>query len=248
MNAIDACYQMYKDIEKMITEKIKTIRYDRTFRAKITSQISANKYKILYKNKEYPASCDIKAKIGDIVWVCAPRNNWDELYVQICSSFSLDNYFPLSGGTINGSSQFNDEVITKRGHRVHSVGATSSGLSGYVGICRITIKNAYANQAIRFKVIQRGKDGGEITIRFNNLNGNDPTLATFKVYQDLTQVQIVKTSTSTWDLYIQKSEAYDSIDVVDVQIGSYMTNKLVIDWTDNFNSINPGGTIATVVS
>lgn len=31
MNAMDACYQMYKDIEKMITEKTKTIRYDRTF-------------------------------------------------------------------------------------------------------------------------------------------------------------------------------------------------------------------------
>lgn len=102
MNAIDACYQMYKDIEKMITEKTKTIRYDRTFRAKITSQISANKYKILYKKKEHPASCDIKAKIGDMVWVCAPENNWNRLYIQ--SSKSDDDTITQVNG-IKGSAE-----------------------------------------------------------------------------------------------------------------------------------------------
>lgn len=242
MNAIDACYQMYKDIEKMITEKIKTIRYDRTFRAKITSQISANKFNILYKKKEYPASCDIKAKIGDIVWVCAPENNWDELYIQTSTS---GKYLPLSGGTVSGSTQFNNEVVTKMGHRVHSV-AGIDGTSGYVGICRITIKGSYVNQSIRLKVLQRGRDGGEISIRFNNLNSNDPTLASFKVYQDLAQVKIAKVATSIWDLYIQKSEAWDRIDVVDFQKGLYLSN-LVIDWTNNFSASDPGGTLATVV-
>lgn len=102
MNAIDACYQMYKDIEKMITEKTKNIRYDRTFRAKITSQISADKYKILYKNKEYPASCDIKTKIGDMVWVCAPENNWNRLYIQ--SSKSDDDTITQVNG-VKGSAE-----------------------------------------------------------------------------------------------------------------------------------------------
>jgi hypothetical protein len=83
MNAIDACYQMYKDLDKMITEKIKRIQCDKTFRAKITGQISADKYKIFYKNKECTVTCDGSVNVGDWVWVCAPCNNWDDLYIQL---------------------------------------------------------------------------------------------------------------------------------------------------------------------
>lgn len=82
MKAMNACYQIYKDIERMVTEKTRNMSYDKTFRAKIVDQISTNKYTILYKNKGYPASCGWNVKIGDAVWVCAPRNNWNELYIQ----------------------------------------------------------------------------------------------------------------------------------------------------------------------
>lgn len=76
---------MYKDIEKMITEKIKTIRYDRTFRAKVTERISDNNYKVLCKNKEYPVRSDFMLNVGDLVWVCAPGNDWNSLFVQTYS-------------------------------------------------------------------------------------------------------------------------------------------------------------------
>jgi len=225
-----------------VQDLIKQARFDRTFRAKVVSQVSDGKYTILYKKKEYIAKSDINLNIGDLVWLCAPCSNWDELYVQTSTS---GKYLPLSGGTVSGSTQFNNEVVTKMGHRVHSV-AGIDGTSGYVGICRITIKGNYVNQSIRLKVLQRGRDGGEISIRFNNLNSNDPTLASFKVYQDLAQVKIVKVATGIWDLYIQKSEAWDRIDVVDFQKGLYLSN-LVIDWTNNFSASDPGGIVATVV-
>lgn len=67
----------------MITEKIKRIQCDKTFRAKITGQISADKYKIFYKNKECTVTCDGSVNLGDWVWVCAPCNNWDDLYIQL---------------------------------------------------------------------------------------------------------------------------------------------------------------------
>ena len=81
---------MYKDIEKMITVKTKTIRYDRTFCAKVIGQESNGKYKILYKNNEYMTKSDINLNVGGLVWVCAPCNNWDSLYVQ--NTNSIRNY------------------------------------------------------------------------------------------------------------------------------------------------------------
>lgn len=82
MKAVDACYQLYKEIENIVEEKLGYAKYDKTFRAKVIDQISETKYKVLYKNVEYLVTCDLKVKIGDIVWVCAPQNNWDNLYVE----------------------------------------------------------------------------------------------------------------------------------------------------------------------
>ena len=112
MNYIDATKNYAERMLLAVQDLIKHATFDRTFRAKITSQISSNKYKILYKNKEYPASCDIKAKIGDMVWVCAPENNWNKLYIQ--------------------SSKSDDETITQ----VNGVkgSAETSYKSGYVNI------------------------------------------------------------------------------------------------------------------
>jgi hypothetical protein len=215
-----------------------------------------NKCKILYAGTSYVARCDTQVSVDDIVWVCAPQNNWSELNVQLSYRplyelfYSLNNslskYLPITGGTVSGSTRFNNELVTKMGHWVHSANGIN-GTSGYVSICRITISGSYCNQSFRIKVFQRNRDGGEISIRFNNLNGIDPTLASFKVYQDLEPVQMVKVAPCIWDLYIHKSEAYDTIDVVDVQKGPYMS-QLAIDWTNGFSTSSPDGTVATVIS
>lgn len=59
-----------------------TLSYDKTFRAKVVDTKSNNKLIVSYKNKEYIVRNYGKVKIGDAVWVCAPGNNWDELYIH----------------------------------------------------------------------------------------------------------------------------------------------------------------------
>ncbi len=243
---------MLSTIQDLITHS----SFDKTFRAKVIEVMPNNRCKILYVGTNYIARCDTQVSVDDIVWVCAPQNNWSELNVQLCYKpiyelfYSLNNslskYLPLIGGTVLGSTRFNNEINTKMGHWVHSA-AGISGTSGYISICRITINGSYCNQSFRIKVLQRGRDGGEISIRFNNFNSNDPTLASLKVYQDLEPVQMVKVAPGIWDLYIHKSEAYDTIDVVDVQKGPYL-NRLTIDWTNVFSESSPEGTIATVIN
>jgi aryl-phospho-beta-D-glucosidase BglC (GH1 family) len=80
----------FQDVYKTLTEDIKflfnnmgdTLNYDKTFRAKVVDTKSSNKFIVSYKNRNYIVKCYGKVKIGDNVWVCAPGNNWDELYIH----------------------------------------------------------------------------------------------------------------------------------------------------------------------
>ena len=83
MNFQDVYKKIAEDINYLFTNMANTLKYDKTFRAKVISQESTGKYKILYKNVEYTAKCDGRLNAGDLVWVFAPRNDWNELYVQL---------------------------------------------------------------------------------------------------------------------------------------------------------------------
>jgi len=101
LNIQEAYKKIAEDINYLFTNKADVLRYDRTFRVKVISKETNGKYKVLYKNKEYMAKSDINLNINDLVWICAPENNWDSLYVQ--SSNSMKNYeFRADGIYLNG--------------------------------------------------------------------------------------------------------------------------------------------------
>lgn len=81
MNIQDVYKKMAEDINYLLTNITDTLKYDKTFRAKVINQVSTGKYKVLYKNKEYTVRCDKELLVPDMVWVCAPQNNWDELFI-----------------------------------------------------------------------------------------------------------------------------------------------------------------------
>lgn len=113
MNTIEACYQIYKDIEKMITEKMKHIRYDKSFRATVTKKVNNDVYMVSRKNVEYRVKSYFDLVMGDLVRVCVPSGNWDSLFVQSCDRVgkkigSLNNYEFRADGIY-----LNDVKITK---------------------------------------------------------------------------------------------------------------------------------------
>lgn len=178
---------------------------------------------------------------------CALDARFGKVLFDICSRLNndLNKYLPLTGGTLAGAVVLNDEVVEKKGHRVHSASGIY-GSKGYVAICRFSIKAGYVNQAIKIKILQRGLDGGEVTIRFANDVTHDPDLESFNVKGDLRPVRIVKVSSGVWDLYVEKTESFDCIDIVDFQKGLYMDG-LIFEWTNTFVSSSPGGTLAKVL-
>lgn len=161
----------------------------------------------------------------------------DRYYTESEMNNKLGSYLPLAGGTVSGN------TILKKGFTVHSCAGTA-GQSGYVGFCRIKISATYRNSPIKFTIAQRGYEGGEVTVLFNNANSNDPTIKAFMVSGHLCEVRILKAATSTWDLYIKKSEAHDQIDILDVNIPQYMKSGFSIEWVNYFHTNSPGGTVA----
>lgn len=86
MNFQDVYKKIAEDISYLFTNMADALNYDKTFRAKVIRKESNGKYSVLYKNKEYAAKCDGSLNRNDTVWVCAPKNDWNELYVQSCNS------------------------------------------------------------------------------------------------------------------------------------------------------------------
>ena len=57
---------------------------DKTFKCRITSKVN-DKYQVLYCGNTYMVSSSIACEIDDYVRVCAPCNNWNDLFI-VCKS------------------------------------------------------------------------------------------------------------------------------------------------------------------
>lgn len=138
---------------------------------------------------------------------------------------------------IKAALQVYGKTYTTQGMTVKTL-ANGAGTSGYMHACKITVDSTYQNQDIIFKIIQRNRSG-EIILRFTATNSKDPNISLFAKTGNI-QAYIVKNTTSIWNLYIQKSEGYDNIEVVELSKGAYMYNT-EITWINNTVTSLPSG-------
>ena len=130
------------------------------------------------------------------------------------------------------------------GRASHSQGTTvkmlsaGQGTKGYMLACKIVISGTYNNQDIWLKVLQRNKSG-EILIRFASIEGSDPGLAVFQKIGSI-NAYMVRSATSSWYLYIQKTEAYDNIEIVELYKGIY-NDKVTFEWVNSTVESLPSG-------
>lgn len=134
-------------------------------------------------------------------------------------------------------SRFRKKVNADQGITVVTLNG-GVGTSGYMHVCTITINSTYANQYMLFKVVQRGRSGN-IILGFSSANSKDPSLSIFAKTGTI-NAYIVKTTTSIWNLYIQKSEGYDNIEIVELSKGAYM-NDVTISWVNSTVASVPAG-------
>ena len=133
---------------------------------------------------------------------------------------------------------------------VHSaVGA--SGTAGYVLIATIKIKANYAGMPLVIELANRGTISvtPKLYIRFKSADTSDPVIETFGYTDKNPGAYLHKSATSTWDLYVQKSEAWDSIDILRYHRSEYLEAKLDLTWKNvHATALPDGATAATHIS
>lgn len=69
-------------INNLIEPKLDKLRYDRTYRAKVTAIAGGGLYEVQIKNTKYNVSYSGVLSIGDVVKVKAPLNNFSDIYIE----------------------------------------------------------------------------------------------------------------------------------------------------------------------
>lgn len=127
-------------------------------------------------------------------------------------------------------------------------GITSSvgkqGTNCWVCMAQIVIQSTYFNFPLEFTVARRGiPEYSRLTLVFKNENSTDPDVSSFTYSGGTLDAVIKKTDVSTWKLYINKSEAYDSIFLADIK-NNWDNNTITITYpTATISDSKPTGGI-----
>lgn len=112
------------------------------------------------------------------------------------------------------------------------VNSGTGGEAGFCKMCRLTITSTYRNSPIVITIQRRGdKTPTDVIVKFTNVNDTDPTIDTFGFVGSCHNVYINKADTSTWDLYVQKAESWDSISVVGLEFPENSSSGIKLQWT-----------------
>lgn len=163
------------------------------------------------------------------------HNHDDRYYTETEINNKLANYLLLTGGTLTGLTRF--QAGTDVWNAVGTVGT-----AGYIKIAIIKVKSSYANAPIEIAFSRRNDTSiTRITIAFNPADSIDPTLRTFTVAGSTRECWLAKSATSTWDLYIEKTERYDNIGITSFYTSNYSRSNISVTWSDTQATAIPEG-------
>lgn len=178
------------------------------------------------------------------------QNNNGSFFINLNNSSSANRsriYGNSSGWAIGNTGQHSGYDVTTSSLYVNGNATFSgwtnvircigtAGTAGHVQIAEIKIVGQYGNQPIVIEFCRRGDNYSSIIyLKFNGTSNVDPTLGTFSV-QGPAPAYIKKTATSTWKIWVTKTEGYDSIDILRCNIPLYMAGGMTVTWTTDVQS------------
>lgn len=95
----DSLNSIIQAINNIVEPKVASLRYDKTYRAKVTKVVDTGIYKVQVNGVEYQLSYNGTLSVGDIVKVKAPLNNFSDIYIET---------LPSSGGGGDGTTNYNN--------------------------------------------------------------------------------------------------------------------------------------------
>lgn len=114
---------------------------------------------------------------------------------------------------------------------------------GFFKIATLQVKQNYANQNIIFGVNHREHGYTECRIKFSNAGNTDPGMGSFKQTGTPTRAwRIIKTATSTWDLYLAKTDSRDGGRVI--KFDNPYGDGVLVTWSGASADLPDGAIIA----
>lgn len=136
-----------------------------------------------------------------------------------------DNFDVAMDAHFENPAIFDGIVTHKSGDFVSGHNTGTAGKSGYIRIMTISIKGTYVNTPIRFIIAQRGKPSYCLEILFANVSATDPDVDSFTYDGEYGNGYLVKSESGLWEVYVRKTEAYDSVSVLSLNYdGVYLNN------------------------
>lgn len=146
--------------------------------------------------------------------------------------------------SVTGSEpKFYDTLRLDKGSYVREA-TNESDTAGYVKIATFSITGTNSDKPIRMIIGQRNRPTPcEVWIQFADEEVTDPDLAFFSFFGDnRCEYYMVKTATSTWDLYAVKTTGYDNVSILSLNIDPYMQNRVTISYPESAT----GTTVSTL--
>ena len=144
--------------------------------------------------------------------------------------------------------------VTSSSYWVHKATGTGN-TAGWIKIATMVHTKTYNSTPIMLTIAQRGTiPTYRLHIRFKNANSTDPDIESFFLAGDVFNLTkkpsayIIKSATSTWDLYIKKLDNYENLVITEFDVGGYFSDHMIWTWKDEqvAESAITGGTEATI--
>ena len=163
----------------------------------------------------------------------------DRTATLVASAINMNGLVAFSGLNTDLQNTINNKA------NVSYMGLSSAGgTKGCWKIATINIRSSFVNQEIVIGANHREYGYTECRIRFQNTDNIDPELASFRQTGYPPRAwEIIKTATSTWDLYLWKTEPWDGGRVVKY-INPYDDGLILVTWSGE-NADLPSGTTTT---
>lgn len=153
-------------INNIVEPKVSSLKYDKTYRAKVTQQIDTGIYMVQINNIEYRLSYSGTLNVGDIVKVKAPLNNFSDIYIEA---------MPGSGGS-GGTTNYNDltnKPVLNSNYTNSQVPNDSEIIKGIISLHKISKTGNYGDlnnlPDLNFiPISQKGKADGVATLGANS--------------------------------------------------------------------------------
>lgn len=151
-------------INNIVEPKVAKLKYDKTYRAKVTQQIDTGLYMVKINNVEYKLPYNGTLNVGDIVKVKAPLNNFSDIYIEALPG--------SGGGGEGGTTDYNDltnKPVLNSNYSTSQTPNASEIIKGTISLHKISKTGNYNDLLNKpdldfIPTSEKGKAGGVATL------------------------------------------------------------------------------------